>query len=65
MRVPFEPTAFSSGGQTYLAYELVLTNFSGNPLTLRRIEVLDGNRPTAPPILVLESGQPDDISVSR
>src|SRR5437016_5747114 len=27
MRVPFEPTAFPSGGQTYLAYELYLTNF--------------------------------------
>jgi hypothetical protein len=61
MRVPLEPTAFSSGGQTYLAYELVVTNFSGNPLTLRRIEVLDGDRSTATPILVLESGQLDDI----
>jgi Peptidase family M23 len=61
MRVPLEPTAFSSGGQTYLAYELVVTNFSGNPLTLRRIEVLDGDRSTATPILVLESSQLDDI----
>jgi hypothetical protein len=41
MRVPFEPTAFPSSGHTYLAYELFLTNFSGNPLTLRRVEVLD------------------------
>jgi hypothetical protein len=60
MRVPLEPTAFSSGGQTHLAYELVVTNFSGNPLTLRRIEVLDGDRSSATPILVLDSGQLDD-----
>jgi hypothetical protein len=60
-RVPLEPTAFSSGGQTYLAYELVVTNFSGNPFTLRRIEVLDGDRSNATPILVLESGQLGDI----
>jgi hypothetical protein len=61
MRVPLEPTAFSSGGQTCLAYELVVTNFSGNPLTLRRIEVLDGDSSAATPILVLDSGQLDDI----
>lgn len=61
MRVPLEPTAFSSGGRNHLAYELVVTNFSGNPLTLRRIEVLDGDRSTATPILVLESGQLDAI----
>jgi hypothetical protein len=38
MRVPFEPTAFPSGGQTYLAYELYLTNFAGNRIGLHRIE---------------------------
>jgi hypothetical protein len=41
MRVPVEPTAFPSGGQTYLAYELYLTNFAGNPVGLRTIEVRD------------------------
>jgi hypothetical protein len=61
MRVPLEPTAFWSGGQTHLAYELVVTNFSDNPLTLRRIEVLDDDKSTATPILVLEPGQLDDI----
>ena len=43
MRVPFEPTAFPSAGRRYLAYELYVTNFTGDPLTLRRIEVLDAD----------------------
>ena len=34
MRVPFEPTAFPSDGRTYLTYELYLTNFAANPITL-------------------------------
>jgi hypothetical protein len=50
MRVPFEPTAFPSAGRTYLAYELYLTNFSGNPLTLNRVEVLDADATAAAPI---------------
>src|SRR5258708_18855584 len=54
MRVPFEPTAFPSAGRKYLAYELYLTNFSGNPLTLSRIEVLDGDTSGARPIAVFE-----------
>jgi hypothetical protein len=41
MRVPFDPTAFTGGGEHYLTYELHLTSFTGNALTLRRIEVLD------------------------
>jgi hypothetical protein len=40
MRVPFEPSALPIDGRTILAYELHLTNFTGNPLTLSRIEVL-------------------------
>jgi hypothetical protein len=40
MRVPFDPTALPIDGRTILAYELHLTNFTGNPLTLSRIEVL-------------------------
>lgn len=47
LRVPFEPTAFPSDGRTYLAYELHLTNFSGQPMTLGRIEVLNADEPVA------------------
>jgi len=54
MRVPFEPAAFPSNGRTYLAYELYLTNFSENPLTLGRIEVLDADTTAAAPIAAFE-----------
>jgi hypothetical protein len=47
MRVPFEPTAFSSGGKAYLAYELYLTNFSSNSMMLRRIEIIDADKSCA------------------
>jgi hypothetical protein len=59
MRVPFEPTAFSSAGRTYLAYELYLTNFMGNPLTLNRIEVLDADVVASKPVAVFDGGQID------
>ena len=48
MRVPFEPTAFPSGGQSYLLYELHLTNFQTTPLTVSRIDVLDADAPSHP-----------------
>jgi hypothetical protein len=57
MRVPFEPTAFPSDGRTYLAYELYLTNFAANPVTVRRIEVLDADDSAATPIVSFEAGQ--------
>jgi hypothetical protein len=64
MRVPFEPTAFPSGGRTYLAYELYLTNFTPDPLTLRRIEVLDADAATARPIAALEGEGLDAVMQS-
>jgi peptidase M23-like protein len=57
MRVPFEPTAFPSAGRTYLAYELYLTNFTSNPIALRRIEVLSADKSAAEPIAAFEGGQ--------
>lgn len=48
MRVPFEPTAFPSGHQIYVMYELHLTNFGGSPLSLSRIEVRDADTDAAP-----------------
>jgi hypothetical protein len=50
MRVPFEPSTFPSDGRIYLTYELYLTNFAANPITLRRVEVLDADESSAAPI---------------
>jgi hypothetical protein len=55
LRVPFEPTAFPSGGHFYLLYELHLANYGPFPLSLHRIEVLDGDVPTAQPIASFEA----------
>lgn len=55
MRVPFEPTAFSSGGKTYLAYELYLTDFGSDSMALRRIDILDADKAGSKPINSFES----------
>jgi hypothetical protein len=57
MRVPFEPTAFPSGPQVYLMYELHLTNFMPMPISLSRIDVLDADAGTAQPIATFEAAQ--------
>src|SRR6266404_1761998 len=61
MRVPFEPTAFPSAGRSNLTYELHLTNFAGNTLTLRRLEVLDAGAKPAEPIAAFEAEQLDTL----
>jgi hypothetical protein len=61
MRVPFEPTTFSSAGRNHLTYELYLTNFSSRPLALRRVEVLDADDLAAVPIAAFEAGQLDAL----
>jgi hypothetical protein len=61
MRVPFEPTAFPSAGRTHLTYELHLTNFAGNTLTLRRLEVCDADARPAEPIAAYEAEQLDTM----
>src|SRR5689334_6807169 len=38
--VPLAPTAFQADGKTHLAYELHITNFSGQSIALASIEVL-------------------------
>jgi Peptidase family M23 len=55
VRVPFEPTAFPSDGRTYLCYELYLTNFAGNAIEFRRLEVLDDE--SAKPVATFEGSQ--------
>ncbi len=57
MRVPFEPTAFPSGGHVYLMYELHLTNFMPMPISLSRIEVLDADVETSKPIATFATAQ--------
>jgi hypothetical protein len=61
MRVPFEPTTYSSAGRNHLTYELYLTNFSSSPVTLRRIDVLDADDLAAAPIATYEAGQLDTL----
>ena len=41
--VPLAPTAFQADGKTHVAYELHITNFSGQSITLASIEVLSGS----------------------
>jgi hypothetical protein len=60
-RVPFAPTSFPSMGHTYLAYELYLTNFSSNPMEIRRLEVLDAQDTSSPPIASFENEGLDAI----
>jgi hypothetical protein len=57
MRVPFEPTAFPSGPDIYVMYELHLTNFGTSPVSLNRIEVLDADAGAAQPIATFEAHQ--------
>jgi murein DD-endopeptidase MepM/ murein hydrolase activator NlpD len=38
---PFEPTAFPSGGRSYLIYELHLRSFDRRPLVVTRLDVVD------------------------
>lgn len=59
MRVPFEPSAFPSAGRTYLTYELHLRNFAPNPLSLRRVEVLDADTTVVEPVAAFEAAQLD------
>lgn len=61
LRVPFEPTAFPSAGRTYLIYELYLRNFTTNPLTLRRVEVLDADTIGTEPIAAFQDEQLDTL----
>ena len=57
MRVPFDPTAFPSGPHVYLVYELHLTNFMPMPVSVSRIDVLDGDTEAAQPIASFETPQ--------
>jgi murein DD-endopeptidase MepM/ murein hydrolase activator NlpD len=55
LRVPFAPTAFPSGEQTHLLYELHLTNFGAVPLVLNRVEVFDAQADGGSPLVTFEA----------
>jgi hypothetical protein len=61
LQVPFEPTAYTGAGRTALMYELHLTNFSNEPIEVRRIEVLDGDEPGAKPLATFDGEQIDPL----
>jgi len=61
LRVPFDPTAFPSGGRTFMMYELYLANFSGSTVDLRRIEVLDADQHAGQPLAAFEGEQLDAL----
>jgi murein DD-endopeptidase MepM/ murein hydrolase activator NlpD len=57
VRTPLPPTAFPSNGQTHLAYELYLTNFSSSAMTLRSIEVVDAENSNAATVETFEGDE--------
>lgn len=59
MRVSFDPTAFPSGGRTYLFYELSVKNGGSDPVNLHRLEVVGGNRENSEPVAVFEGAELD------
>jgi biotin carboxyl carrier protein len=56
VRVPKPPTVMHGGGQTVLPYELHITNFTNQPITLQKIEVFGAD--------VVGNGQPTLASSS-
>jgi hypothetical protein len=59
MRVPFEPTAFAGDGRRFLTYELYITNFTPNQVTLRRLEILASEENAAQPIAAFQGRELD------
>jgi murein DD-endopeptidase len=43
VRIPKPPTVTHGGGQTILPYELHITNLTGQPLTIQRVEALNAD----------------------
>ncbi len=61
LRVPFEPTAFTSAGRAVVMYELNLTNFSDKAIDLRRIEVFDADATGDTPLAAFDGEQIDPL----
>lgn len=47
LRVPLEPTPVTGNGKTHLVYELHITNFAGEDVPWKRIEILGDGKPIA------------------
>jgi len=47
VNTPVEPIVFRSGGKNYVIYELHLQSFTSEPLILRGIDVMEGDKPVA------------------
>jgi hypothetical protein len=47
LRIPAPPMPFTANHQIHLAYEMHVTNFGPSDVSLRRIEVLSGEKPLA------------------
>jgi murein DD-endopeptidase MepM/ murein hydrolase activator NlpD len=61
LRVPFDPTAYPSGGRNHLMYELYITNFSSDPIDLRRIEDLDADVSAGKSLAAFEGEKIDSL----
>jgi hypothetical protein len=61
LQVSFEPTGFPAEGSQHLLYELYVTNFEGEPITLDRVDVLDLARPDALPLASFAGRPLNDI----
>lgn len=57
VRTPVEPTVLPSNGKNYLIYELHLHNFTTEALTVKGIEIVDADRPTAPTVAEFKDKQ--------
>jgi len=55
VRVPKAPTVTHGGGQVVLPYELHITNFTGQAVTIQKIEVLSADAGTGAPTLASSS----------
>jgi biotin carboxyl carrier protein len=55
VRVPKAPTVMHGGGQTILPYELHITNFTNQPITLQKIEVFSADAVGGGPTLASSS----------
>lgn len=55
------PTAFPSDGRHYLLYELHLQNFSGEPMLVRALDVIDAARPRGTPLARFNGAELDAI----
>jgi len=60
-RASYPPTAFPSEGSRHLFYELYLTSFVSEPISLDGVEVIDAAAPAAPPLLRLAGRDLDAV----